>query len=311
MQARSTLALPSALDPAQAERWLRLADAGGVVFLDYDGTLTPIVARPELAVLSAEMRETLRRLAARFPVAVVSGRDAADVAGLVGIDGLAYAGSHGLDITGFHPGAPRREPAREFLPRLDAAERELRRATAGLAGVLVERKRFAVAAHVRQAAPAARGAVESIVEQLGRAHPSLRMERGKRVFELRPDIDWDKGRAVCWLLDELGRERSAALFIGDDLTDETVFRALAGRGLGIVVSGTERRPTAADLRVANPAQVRQLLDRLSAAAPPPAACAGRDPRSSADPTTRPATPGGRGAASRSADGRRRPGRSGR
>ena len=265
MQALSTFALPSALDPAHAARWLRLADGEGVVFLDYDGTLTPIVARPELATLSAGMRETIGRLAARLPVAVVSGRDVAVVAGLVGIDGPAYVGSHGLDITGFGGGEPRREVARDFVPHLDAAEGELRRATARIAGVLVERKRFSVATHVRLAAPAARVRVESLVEQVARAHPPLRRERGKMVFELRPDIDWDKGRAVCWLLDAMGRDRSSALFIGDDLTDETAFRALAGRGLGIVVSETDRE-TAADLRVANPSEVRTLLGRLADAA---------------------------------------------
>ena len=265
MQPRSTLALPSALDPEHAGRWLRLAEEDGVVFLDYDGTLTPIVARPELATLADGMRQTLRRLAERLPVAVVSGRDAAVVAGLVGMDGLAYVGSHGLDITGFGDGTTRHEVAREFVPQLDAAERELRRATAGISGVLVERKRFSVATHVRLAAPAARTAVESIVERVGREHPSLRRERGNMVFELRPDIDWDKGRAVCWLLDALGRDRTAALFIGDDLTDETVFRALSGGGLGIVVSEAGR-PTAADLRLSNTAEVQTLLGRLADAA---------------------------------------------
>ena len=265
MQAHSTLALPSALDAAQAGRWLRLAREDGVVFLDYDGTLTPIVARPELAALSDGMRATLVRLAARLPVAVVSGRDVAVVAGLVGIDGPAYVGSHGLDITGFGDAAARHEVAREFVPQLDAAERELRRATAATPGVLVERKRFSVATHVRLAAPAARTAVDSIVARVARAYPSLRRERGKLVFELRPDIDWDKGRAVCWLLEALGRDRSAALFIGDDLTDESVFRVLSGRGLGIVVSEAER-PTAADLRLSNPAEVQTLLGRLADAA---------------------------------------------
>ena len=104
---------------------------------------------------------------------------------------------------------------------------------------------------------------------ISRAQPALRRERGKMVWELRPDIDWDKGRAVCWLLEALGRDPSAALFIGDDLTDETVFRALSGRGLGIVVSETER-PTAADLRLSNPAEVQALLGRLADAAAPTA-----------------------------------------
>ena len=265
MQLRPSGALPSALDPAQAGRWLRLAREDGVVLLDYDGTLTPIVARPELAVLPAGMRDTLRRLAARLPVGVISGRDVAVVRQLVGLDGLAYAGSHGLDIVGFGADAPRLEVARRFLPQLAAAESALRQATADVAGALVERKRFSVAVHVRLVASAGRGAVEATLGQVAQAHPSLRRERGKMVHELRPDIDWDKGRAAGWLLESLGRESSAALFIGDDLTDETVFRALSGHGLGIVVSEADR-PTAADLRLDSPAQVQSLLARLADAA---------------------------------------------
>ena len=81
------------------------------------------------------------------------------------------------------------------------------------------------------------------------------------LYELRPDIEWDKGAAVGWLLEEMGLELSAALFVGDDLTDETVFRALAGRGVGIVVAETER-PTDACLRLSGPGEVQTLLERL-------------------------------------------------
>ena len=84
------------------------------------------------------------------------------------------------------------------------------------------------------------------------------------LFELRPDIDWDKGRAVRWLLDAMGRAPVEALFIGDDLTDETVFRALAEQGTSIVVAETER-PTAADLRLDSVEAVKLVLDRLAAA----------------------------------------------
>ena len=91
--------LASALD-----RWEELGphlrEKRPAVFLDYDGTLTPIVARPELAVLAEEMRRTVRTLAARCPVAIVSGRDRTDVQRLVRIEGLIYAGSHGFDIAG-------------------------------------------------------------------------------------------------------------------------------------------------------------------------------------------------------------------
>ena len=86
------------------------------------------------------------------------------------------------------------------------------------------------------------------------------------MHELRPDIEWDKGRAVRWLLESLGRDLSSALFIGDDLTDESVFRVLAGRGTGVVVAETDR-PTAAELRLSHPGEVRTLLERLVTSLP--------------------------------------------
>lgn len=257
---RSSLGLPWALDPGHEDRWRRVRD-GGVVCLDYDGTLTPIVERPELAALPAAMRATLRRLAAALPVAIVSGRDVAVVAGFVQLDGLAYVGSHGLDIVGFPGSGLRRELALDFVPELDRAEQRLRAETAAVAGAIVERKRFSVSTHVRLVAPAERAGVDAVVDRVRRAHPSLRREGGKLVHELRPDIEWDKGRAVRWLLEALGRDLSSALFIGDDLTDESVFRVLAGRGTGVVVAETDR-PTAAELRLRNPGEVRTLLERL-------------------------------------------------
>ena len=264
MKETSTLGLPSALDRGQAGRWRRVR-SGGMVCLDYDGTLTPIVERPEQATLSAAMRGTLRRLAALLPVAIVSGRDLAVVAELVDIDGLAYVGSHGLDIAGSPAGRLRKEVALDFLPELDRVERCLQRETAGIAGVIVERKRFSVSTHVRLVAPDERARVDAIVERVQRAHPSLRREGGKLLFELRPDVDWDKGRAVCWLLEALGRDLSSALFIGDDLTDESVFRVLAGRGTGVVVAEADR-PTAAELRLDHPGEVRTLLERICSTA---------------------------------------------
>ncbi len=258
---RSTLALPWALAPGHEERWQRIR-AGGVVCLDYDGTLTPIVDRPEQAVLPAAMRLALRRLAAVLPVAIVSGRDVGVVAGFVQLDGLAYVGSHGLDIVGFPGSGLRRELALDFVPALDGAEGWLRREAADIAGVIVERKRFSVSTHVRLVAPTERARVDALVARVQRAHPSLRREGGKLVHELRPDIAWDKGRAVRWLLEAQGRDLASALFIGDDLTDETAFRVLAGRGTGVVVADTER-PTAAELRLGHPGEVQTLLERLA------------------------------------------------
>lgn len=254
-------ARPSALDalPSILER---LRGRPMMVFLDYDGTLTPIVPRPEDAVLSDAMRARVRALAARVPIAVVSGRDRMDVAARVGLPELAYVGSHGLDLAGPLGSGIRLERAAEFLPDVDAAEAALRAGLAGIPGALVERKRLSVAAHYRMVAEAERPRVAAVVEAVRAAHPRLRRERGKAVFELRPDVAWDKGAAVRWLLERM-RPGGAGVYLGDDLTDETAFAALRDDGLGIAV-GVTGRETAAAFALRDPDEVGVFLERLAA-----------------------------------------------
>lgn len=231
------------------------------VFLDYDGTLTPIVERPEDAVLAADTRSVLRALAQRHPVSIVSGRDLADVRARVAVDGLHYAGSHGFDIAG--PRGNRvHEAALQAAPQLAAAAVEIERNTAQLAGVQVERKRFAVAVHFRRARAADAPAVEAAVDRVLARHAGLRKTGGKMIFELRPDVDWDKGRAVLWLIEALDLRDALPVYIGDDVTDEDAFRALAGRGLGIVVQDAPRA-SAAQYVLPDPAAVREFLRNLA------------------------------------------------
>jgi alpha,alpha-trehalase len=257
-------ALPNALDRA-AEIRARLDGKRPAVFLDYDGTLTPIVDRPELAVLSEDMRAMVRGLAERCPVAIVSGRDRADVERLVGLDGLVYAGSHGFDIAGPVGLRKEHERAAAFLPALDRAEERLRREVAGIDGALVERKKFAIAVHYRLVADDQVARVESAVAAIAAEITDLRRTAAKKVFALRPRVDWDKGRAVLWLLTALGLDREVVLplYLGDDDTDEDAFTALKGRGLGILVTEAEH-PTAADYVLANTEEVGRFLGDLAA-----------------------------------------------
>jgi len=242
----------------------RLQGRPAAVFLDYDGTLTPIVARPELAVLAPEMRAAVRRLAQSVPVAVVSGRDLADVRSRVALGELYYAGSHGFDIAG--PGGEQFQhpSAVGALAALDAAELELRAALAPIEGALLERKRFSLAAHYRLVRTGEAGAVEQAVrEALGR-HAGLREGRGKMVIELLPAFAWDKGAAVLWLLRAIAGALAEPLpvYVGDDLTDEDAFRAVAGKGIGIVVL-QEPRATLASYRLRDVAEVQSLLGALA------------------------------------------------
>jgi alpha,alpha-trehalase len=241
----------------------RVAGKRPSVFLDYDGTLTPIVARPDLALLSDEMRATLSELADRCSVAVISGRDLADVRRLVGLDNLVYAGSHGFDIA--EPGGLRiqHEEGAAFAAAVERATEMLRPALAAIDGALVEPKRFAVAVHYRQVADGDVTKIEAAVDRVLKEVPDLRKTGGKKVFELRPRFDWDKGKAVLWLLQALGQTGGDILpfYVGDDLTDEDAFAALSGRGITVFVGKPAR--TAALYVLDDPQEVGVFLNRLT------------------------------------------------
>jgi alpha,alpha-trehalase len=248
------------------------------LFLDYDGTLTPIVARPELAVLAGDMRTELERVAARCFVGIISGRDLADVRAMFGgdesadrsgggateADHLWFAGSHGFDVAAPDGTRTEFEEAHAHLDALGAAADDLERALVDIPGAWVERKRFAVATHFRQVDDARVPDVEEAVDRVLGAHEGLRKTGGKRIFELRPDVAWDKGRALWSLFEQAGlaRDDDLAVFIGDDVTDEDAFVALGDDGIGLVVAD-EARPTDADYRLSTPDDVRAFLAELA------------------------------------------------
>jgi alpha,alpha-trehalase len=233
------------------------------VFLDYDGTLSPIVSRPELAVLDEGTRETLRRLSERWPTAIISGRGREDVQRLAGIDSLWVAGSHGFDIGAPGGGAGGKEVAPEIEPEIHGAAADLADRTAAIPGVLVEDKRFSLAVHYRQVEEHHIPAVERAVDEVAAARSGLRKSYGKKVFQLEPALDWDKGRALLWLIEATGQQRSLPIYIGDDETDEAALAAIAARGLGVVVTEIPR-PTAARYSLQDPFEVEIVLGRLAA-----------------------------------------------
>ena len=263
---RDSSELPAALGSADLLADVLAEELRGrrlALFLDYDGTLTPIVERPEDATLPPATRDALRRLARRCPVAVVSGRGLDDVRALVDLDQVYYAGSHGFRIAGPDGSRTTHEAGQAFLPAVDRAENELLTELRDIDGASVERKDVAVAVHFRRVAPARRDEVIERFHRVAAAHDKLATSRGKMVLELRPDLDWDKGQAVLWLLRALDLDdtRTLPVFIGDDTTDEDAFAALQGRGIGILVRD-EPRPTAAQHALEDPRQVRRFLEAL-------------------------------------------------
>ena len=262
--------LPHALEDGD-ELALHLAGRRPAVFLDYDGTLTPIVDRPEEALISESMREAVRGLAKRCPVCVVSGRDRRVVQELMGVDDLIVAGSHGFDIWSPAGGEIQREEGEEFGGLLEGVEARLREELGGIEGALVEPKKSSVAAHYRLVSEDERPRVGRVVEKILAEHPDgLKVTPGKMVYEIQPNIDWDKGKAVLYLLGalDLDRDDVVPMYLGDDITDEHAFEALAGGGIGIFVGRaddpeTADRTTAADYSLHTFEEVERFLDALA------------------------------------------------
>jgi trehalose 6-phosphate phosphatase len=229
----------------------RLAEDPGraAILLDVDGALAPIVSRPEQATVPPETRAELERLALRYAlVACITGRSAADAKRVVGVAGLTYVGLHGLELD------PRAESYRETI-----------RSFAAGAGWPAEDKGLSVAFHYRDVEDeeAARAKLDVIAERARAA--GLRVHFGRKILEILPPVDANKGTAVRSLLEQNGLHR--ALYAGDDRTDLDAFRALEGLELGVRVAvasaeGPRELRETADVVVDGPAELLELLRGL-------------------------------------------------
>jgi trehalose 6-phosphate phosphatase len=236
-----------------------------LLLLDYDGTLTPIAPTPELADLPEGTRRLLEALAGkgRLRLAVISGRALADLKQKVGISNIIYAGNHGLEIEGggFSFVSPAAEEAKPLLRQIYG---ELSRALGAIKGVLVEDKGLTLSVHYRQMAEGSGAEVRSIFERVtGDAASSGKIEItwGKKVYEVRPAVAWDKGKVVEMLV---GKESGTLpVYLGDDLSDEDGFKAVENYGGGIsVFVGEKDHDTSARYFLASPAEVAKFLSLL-------------------------------------------------
>ncbi|MFC1568219.1 trehalose-phosphatase [Candidatus Margulisiibacteriota bacterium] len=236
-----------------------------LLFLDYDGTLTPIVSKPSLANLSAARKKSLQQLA-RSPdirIAIVSGRLLADVRKKVGIPNIFYAGNHGFEISG--PGTNIIHPkARTAKPVMRKIKKELATRLKSIKGVIVEDKVLTLSLHYRLVRKQDLKKVARIffrtVEPYLHAK-KIRITSGKKVFEVRPNVAWDKGKAVLWLMKKLGQgKKFTPVYIGDDRTDEDAFQVLKKRGLSVRVGRTKKTCARRQLKDVN--AVYRFLGRI-------------------------------------------------
>jgi trehalose-phosphatase len=253
----------------EVSRYLETADH--ILFLsDFDGTLTPIVDRPELAVLSRETARLLRKLVKdrRYTVGIISGRALADLKEKVDVDGIIYSGNHGLEIEGL--GTSFLEPlAEEVRPFFQLLSQVLTTTLKGIKGVLIENKGLTLSVHYRSVDDAEQHLVKDrfneVIDPL-QVIGRVRITRGKKVYEIRPPINWDKGKAVSLLIARLKvskkRDGLLPLYLGDDLTDEDAFNVIAAHdGISIFI-GEEHEKSEARYYLSSPDEVVELLKIL-------------------------------------------------
>ncbi len=247
----------------------RVRNAEDILLLcDYDGTLTPIVERPELAVLPDSARILLQKLAhhQKFRVGIISGRAISDLKELVGMNGMIYAGNHGLEIEG--PGFKFINPvAEDIKPLLRLLHRVLVQSLTFIKGAFVEDKGLTLSVHYRQVdenrLSEVANAVESIVST-SRAVGKVITTTGKKVYEVRPAVDWDKGKAIQLLLDKYSRKkrRQLVIFLGDDRTDEDGFKVVNRYGGASIFIGEENTDSSANYFLRSPTEVERFLELL-------------------------------------------------
>ena len=245
----------------------KLRQAGRVLLLfDYDGTLTPIADRPDLAVLAQGTKALLSRLSRdeRFILGIISGRSLDDVRGKVGLGGLVYAGNHGLEIQG--PGLEFTHSAAEKLRgTLGRVYARLRMELADAPGVILEDKGLTLSLHYRLTP---REYVDNVEEMFAAtvapflAEGQVEVARGKKVLEVRPRVPWNKGTAIA-KISETYAGSAVTVFFGDDVSDEDGFAVVQeGEGIAVMV-GPAGQPSQAMYRVDSPQEVAETLKLLA------------------------------------------------
>ncbi len=229
--------------------------------LDYDGTLSTIVKNPKQAFLSSQTRTLLKQLCKtpHLQLAIVTGRSMQDIQKLVGIQDIIYIANHGFEIsantkTWIHP------QAKKSIPLLNQALLELHERLNAIPGILIENKKVTASIHYRKTPSRLTKKIQMEINKILSNHPKIfKKTDGKKVFEIRPNINWDKGQALKKVLRKKysSKNQPLTLFLGDDQTDEDVFRMLTQKDLGIRVGYAST--SHADLYVRNTPEVSRLL----------------------------------------------------
>ncbi len=239
------------------------------LLLDYDGTLTPIVATPQDAVCPPKVKSLLAEIreSPHFEVAIISGRALEDIRDKVGIDGITYVGNHGLEFQN-PAGECKRRLSAERQGEFNLIRQQLERVLSNIPGILFEDKGVTFSVHYRNVSQELLGSIPDILNRaIEKWSEHWYLRKGKMAFEVRPRAEFNKGKAAEIILKFAPERDLLPIALGDDDSDEDVFRMV--RNWGITVSvGNERKNTEAEFYLKDPSEVAELLQRLAEYARP-------------------------------------------
>jgi len=229
-----------------------------ILFLDCDGTLAPIAPAPDKARVPSKTKHILKQIAGikSVKIAVISGRSLKSVKRLVGVPGIIYSGNHGFQIEG--PKIKHSPNLLKYAHAVKEIKRALIRRLKGIKGVLIEDKGITLSVHYRRAPASRQRLVKTIFHEIVNSHPEknkIMVKPGKKVFEVKPALDWNKGSVVLRLCG-----KNLPIYIGDDITDEDAFRVLKNKGITVFV-GSSRR-SLAQYYLKNTQEVYGFLKRI-------------------------------------------------
>jgi len=232
------------------------------LFLDYDGTLVPIVSRPELALCPPEVKRHLEKLRdlPKVYLAIISGRSLEDLREKVGVSGIIYVGNHGLEIDTPN-GRHKKILSPTRIRELKRITQNLQNALKEIPGILFEDKGPILAVHHRNVPKNFFAKISQVMEkEVQQWRSRWKMASGKMVLEIRPKVDFHKGKAVREIINNFPSRVLLPIYLGDDQTDEDAFRVLKGQGISVFI-GTGGLPSEADFFLQNPDEVQEFLFR--------------------------------------------------
>lgn len=234
-----------------------------IILLDYDGTLVPICSEPSLGKIAADKKYQLKKLSQHYLTAITSGRPLKEQVDFVNAASICHIGHYGYEIKLPYGPSCILQRVEKFLSEINRAYLQLANELSGIEGILIENKKYSLSIHFQLVDGKLIRDIEHAVDKITSDSSFLRKFYSKKIFEVRPNISWDKGDTILYLFQVLNLDKNNILpiYIGDDITDESAFEAIHGHGVGILVSKYDR-PTLASYRLRDVDEVWEYLDKM-------------------------------------------------